>query len=385
MRNEIDPISSTHGAARSPEPVAAARGPSAIKAAHRRRSRNPLASPQVLPVRQRPRAFAHHAQATTADEANASLIQFAEQHGLYDVILRDDPVAYGRRTANMNHNASPSKHYPTMSNQALMDFDVRHVCAPNCIMGMWTPASQLPFAIKRMELVGFQFITAIVWHKLLPSGKPAHCATKSAVLPEHEFLLLGRRGAGVPIPRAGQGADYITRIHGVIAAVRGAHSQKPTLFHDELMRLFPTTREGRPSRFLELFARAGVPGWDAWGNQAPGSAPLPEPAIVQGAQPRIEATVEATVKPAGYIVVDRRSRRIVMGCSTLGKAKRWLIASRVFQRPDVEVLAADAELVRQGAKGRWPVWHGQSVPVVWRGETVAVAIAARKTDEGEEA
>ncbi|KRE90808.1 hypothetical protein ASG87_01345 [Frateuria sp. Soil773] len=383
MTHSTDFTSSTSQAARSPEPVAATRGLANIKASHRRRSRNPQASPQVLPVRQRPRAFAHHAQATTADEANASLIQFAEQHGLYDVILRDDPVAYGRRTENMNHNASPSKHYPTMSNQALMDFDVRHVCAPNCIMGMWTPASQLPFAIKRMERVGFQFITAIVWHKLLPSGKPAHCATKSAVLPEHEFLLLGRRGTGVPIPRAGQGADYIARIHGVIAAVRGAHSQKPTLFHDELMRLFPTTKEGRPCRFLELFARAGVPGWDAWGNQAPGSAPLPEPEFVRAAQPA--AAVEATVKPAGYIVVDRRSRRIVMGCSTLAKAKQWLMASRVFQRPDVEVLAAEAELVRHGTTGRWPIWHGRRVSIVWRGETVAVAIAARQNDDGEEA
>jgi len=256
---------------------------SPIKPTHQRRARSPLAARQALPTRQRPRAFAHFEQATVADKANASLAAFVAESGLYDVVIEDSPVAYGRKTQNMNHNATPSKHYPTMSNQALLDFDLKQVCSPDCILAMWSPASQLPLAMERMKRNGFEYITAIVWHKLLPSGKPANCATKGAVLPEHELLLLGRRRAGVPIPRAGQGANYIARIHGVIAAIRGAHSQKPTLFHHELMRLFPTTKDGRPCRFLELFARSAVPGWDAWGNQTPGSAPLPPPtpAIVQ--------------------------------------------------------------------------------------------------------
>ena len=261
-----------------------------IKSTHQRRARNPLAARQALPIRQRPRAFAHFIQATAADEANASIAAFGAANSLYDNLLIDLPFGYGRKTQNMNHNATPSKHYPTMSNQALLEFDFKQVCAPDAMVAMWTPASQVPLTLEVMKRNGFEYITAIVWHKLLPSGKPANCATKGAVLPEHELLLLGRRGAGVPIPRAGQGANYIARIHGVIAAIRGAHSQKPTLFHHELMRLFPTTKDGRPCRFLELFARSAVPGWDAWGNQTPGSAPLlpPTPAIVQVAQPQMQ-------------------------------------------------------------------------------------------------
>jgi len=226
---------------------------------------------------QRHQSFFHFDQATEADATNASLAAHVTRHGLADVVIGDFPTAYGRRTKNMNHNASPSKHYPTMSKEALLAFDFKQACAPDCMLGMWTPVSQMPEALKMMKRNGFAYVTTIVWHKVLPSGKPANCATKSAVLPMHEFLLLGRRGAGVPIPRAGQGASYIARIHGVIQAVRGAHSQKPTLFHRELMRLFPTTKDGRPCRFLELFARSAVPGWRVWGNQAPtkqGGAPI---------------------------------------------------------------------------------------------------------------
>ncbi|MEO6927236.1 MAG: hypothetical protein ABI129_11295, partial [Rhodanobacter sp.] len=69
MTHPSDFTPSTLAAACSPEPVALSRGHTKVKAGHHRRSRNPLASPQVLPTRQRPSAFAHHAQATSADEA----------------------------------------------------------------------------------------------------------------------------------------------------------------------------------------------------------------------------------------------------------------------------------------------------------------------------
>jgi N6-adenosine-specific RNA methylase IME4 len=238
-----------------------------IKSAHQRRVRNPQAARQTLATKQRPRE--HFAQDTSIDATNASLAAYVLKNGVAHVGIMDSPVAYGRKVKNMNHNASPSIHYPTLSDEALLDFDFKQAFAKDAIIGMWTPASQIPLTLEMMKRNGFSYVTTIVWHKVLPSGKAANCATKGAVLPEHELLLIGRRGAGVPIPRAGKGATRVARIHGVIRALRGSHSQKPVLFQQELMRLFSTTKDGEPCKYLELFARIAVPGWSAWGNQAP--------------------------------------------------------------------------------------------------------------------
>ena len=164
----------------------------------------------------------------------------------------------------MNHNASPSFHYPVMSNADLLAFDFGQAAGRHAMCAMWAPVSQVPLAIEMMHNNGFRYVTAIVWSKTLASGKAAHCAAPGAVLPEHELLLIGRRQAGVPIAKGRK------RIHGVIRAVRTAHSAKPQLFRSELERLFPDNREGEPTRFLELFARKRARGWRAWGNQARG-------------------------------------------------------------------------------------------------------------------
>jgi N6-adenosine-specific RNA methylase IME4 len=227
----------------------------------------PASSKQVL----------HYAQAVSAKATNASIADYARRHRLVDLLLIDLPYGYGRKPKNMDHNCSPSKHYPTMTNGALLDLNFKQVCAKDAIVAMWAPASQLELALDVMKANGFKYITNVTWHKVFPSGKSAGCATKSAVVPMQEHLLIGRRGAGIPIPRAGKGASYVARIHGVIVALREAHSKKPEIFHHELARVFSTTKSGNPTNKLELFSRSAVKGWKAWGNQSPGSAPLPSP------------------------------------------------------------------------------------------------------------
>ena len=101
MRNKIDTTSST------------------IKAAHRRRSRNSQASPQVMPVRRRTR----FGITQNADATNANLRAFIELHGKADLGCVDAPWPMGRQTTATRFSAiRPENHYPTMSPRALRDF-----------------------------------------------------------------------------------------------------------------------------------------------------------------------------------------------------------------------------------------------------------------------
>jgi N6-adenosine-specific RNA methylase IME4 len=51
----------------------------------------------------------------------------------------------------------------------------------------------------------------------------------------------------------------------VITSPRREHSRKPDEAYDLIERMYPELPK------LELFARQARPGWDAWGNHAPGA------------------------------------------------------------------------------------------------------------------
>ena len=163
----------------------------------------------------------------------------------------------------MKSNCSPTFHYTTMSNEDLLAFDFAQAAAPNAMCAIWCPVSQVELGLQIMKRNDFKFVTTAVWSKVTTSGAPANCATKGAILPQHELLLVGRRGAGIPIPKG------VNRIPGVITAVRQAHSQKPAVVHHELARMFGQSKEGHNRVLLELFARRPEKGWKVWGNQAP--------------------------------------------------------------------------------------------------------------------
>ncbi len=245
-----------------------------------RTNRSPSASAQrlTLPVTHSRKQMTANALSAavggSAALANASLQAHVAKHGLAHLILKDPPWSYGRNpeAANSTHNMSPQWHYPVMSNTDLLDFNFGEAAAKDAVCAIWAPPSQVALAIQMMEKQGFKYTTAVVWEKVFPSGLQAACVSPGATRPCHELLLLGRRGRGLPI------ALGVQRISGVIQAIRAAHSQKPKLFHAELGRVYPLTRDGRKTKKLELFARKSAPGWDVWGNQAPAAAVV-EPAI----------------------------------------------------------------------------------------------------------
>ena len=61
--------------------------------------------------------------------------------------------------------------------------------------------------------------------------------------------------------------DLTEKIRSIVAVPRTPrHSEKPERFRQIIDELYPRGRR------IELFARRAVPGWDAWGNETPGSS-----------------------------------------------------------------------------------------------------------------
>ncbi len=75
-------------------------------------------------------------------------------------------------------------------------------------------------------------------------------------LSQCELCLVFRRGR-IPTPRGSRNERQL------VAAPRGAHSEKPAEVRRRIERMFPGQKK------IELFARTRAPGWEAWGRDAP--------------------------------------------------------------------------------------------------------------------
>ena len=260
MRNKIDSLHFTLAATCSPEPVTPLCGTSKIKAAHRRRSRNPLASPKVLPVRPRPRFDI----VQNADATNASLRDYVKLKGKADLGSIDAPWSMGRLTPAMQFGSvSPEMHYPTMSPRALLDFQFGEAFEKDAIVGFWTLNGQIDLAIDMLRGQGFKVKTLVIWHKVRSRGGDAFLPASGPVRNCSEVMFIATRGRGLRIDQAAW------KFPSVLTMERDEHSSKPALFREVLEELYPATWANRRPVKLEIFARESVEGWNAWGNQAP--------------------------------------------------------------------------------------------------------------------
>lgn len=208
----------------------------------------------------------------------------------YDVILADPPWSYSDRGASGSMKPSgAATHYSTMSNKQICRLDVGLYAARDSLLFMWVTAPQLPVGMMAMRAWGFTFKTvAFTWVKTgrteparLDASRlmradgmgrgPSIAAAKAIeeaglLMPKFpigqgsytranpEFVLLGRRGNGVPRIDKGVRAEVLAK--------RGPHSAKPDEVQTRIERLV-----GDAPKKIELFARRRRPGWDAWGNE----------------------------------------------------------------------------------------------------------------------
>ena len=177
----------------------------------------------------------------------------------YKIIYCDPPWSFNSKKAGGNMTSGALAKYPTMTMAELKAMDVAALCEDDCILIMWYVGSQPQEALDLCKSWGFTIknINGFVWGKLTVKlklffgmGFYTRAGTESALI-----AVKGKPGNLV--------AD-----HGVRAfrqAVVGRHSAKPPEFRDDIVKMC-----GDAPR-LEMFAREATPGWDVFGNEAPGS------------------------------------------------------------------------------------------------------------------
>ncbi len=171
--------------------------------------------------------------------------------GQYAAILADPPWSYEVWSAK-GKGRTAEHHYSTMTLADIMALPVASLALPDCALFLWATYPNLPQAFEVMQAWGFRYSTvAFTWAKRTPTGHAWHLGLGHWTRSNAEVCLLGLRGS----PR--RQAKDVPQL--LVAPVR-EHSRKPDETHERIMRLVPGS-------YLELFARARYPGWDAWGAE----------------------------------------------------------------------------------------------------------------------
>jgi N6-adenosine-specific RNA methylase IME4 len=170
----------------------------------------------------------------------------------YRVWYADPPWSYGN-SGVINESDSygrAARHYPSMSIEALCDMgaEIRSKCEPDAVLFMWVTSPLLAECFPVIDAWGFQYKSSFVWDKV--GHNFGHYNSV-----RHEFLLVATRGSCLPDDRT---------LHDSVLSIpkSDVHSQKPEEFRRMIDSLYTWGKR------IELFARAQVEGWDAWGNQA---------------------------------------------------------------------------------------------------------------------
>lgn len=153
------------------------------------------------------------------------------------------------RGAQAHYDLLPTSEIPSV----IMSAEPWKRLGPDVHLYLWATSNFLEDAMWVMDRLGFRYVTSLPWVKVDGDGDLQvglgqyfrHC---------HEWLLFGVQGDYMPT----EGQDPTA-----ILAPRREHSEKP----DEAYELI---RRNSPPKRLNMFARAARPGFEAWGDEAPG-------------------------------------------------------------------------------------------------------------------
>ena len=155
--------------------------------------------------------------------------------------------------------------YLTTSIEDLKKIPVNDVAADDAALFMWWVGAMPQEAIDLVHSWGFEIknMNGIVWNKLTQNNKPFFGMgfyTRAG----SESIVIATKGKFKPASRSVRAVFHAESQIQFEAKVY-AHSSKPAQVRDMIVELC-----GDLPR-LEMFARDQVPGWDCWGNEAPGS------------------------------------------------------------------------------------------------------------------
>lgn len=172
----------------------------------------------------------------------------------YRVIYADPPWSYGNSGVinDSDGYGHAARHYPSMSIAELCALPVREMAGGDAVLFMWVTSPLLAECFEVIAAWGFKYKTSFVWDKVAHNFGHYNSV-------RHEFLLICTRGSCTP-----DNPVLVDSVQ-VIEKTR-KHSEKPDEFRRIIDNLYPRGRR------IELFARATVDGWDAWGNEASASA-----------------------------------------------------------------------------------------------------------------
>ena len=182
------------------------------------------------------------------EQLPATIAAFPE--GQFRVVYADPPWAYndGRNTGDHRESTGALDHYNVEGLEALKEFDVKSIAAPDSVLFCWATFPLLADALALVAAWGFKYKTAFVWDK-------GHGAFGNYHDADAELLLVATRGSC--LPEADKKEKQIQRFP------RGKHSAKPDEWRDLIDRLYPSGPR------IELFRRGDRPaGWTIWGAEA---------------------------------------------------------------------------------------------------------------------
>lgn len=201
------------------------------------------------------------------------MIPFPTVQGGYACVLSDPPWQYRDTLPGPKRGAA--SHYDTMPLEDIMALPVASVVADKAHLWLCTTNGFLEHAYALARRWGFEPVTVVTWVKTIRRTGWLEVPT----LPDdHEdaldfsfdapvpWLGMGRylRNVTEPILFCERGKLGVLRsdVANVLFAPRTRHSEKPSALYEMVRSVSPGPR-------LEMFARRALPGFDAWGNQAP--------------------------------------------------------------------------------------------------------------------
>jgi N6-adenosine-specific RNA methylase IME4 len=173
----------------------------------------------------------------------------------YRVIYADPPWKFSNRKVGGSLKSGAASQYDVMDINDIAALPVDRITHDNCLLVMWYVGSMPKEAIYLCEAWGFTVknINGFVWEKETVHGKPFFGMgffTRAVI----ESAIIATKG---------KSSDLVVNhsVRAVRKAKIGRHSEKPTEFRDDIVKL-----AGDVPR-LEMFARVDSPGWDCWGNE----------------------------------------------------------------------------------------------------------------------
>jgi len=172
---------------------------------------------------------------------------------VYKTIVADPPWAYRNTRTGGSMKSGSKQHYEVMSVDEICGVPVSAITEDDSVLFLWSTVPMLEDAFRVMHAWGFEFKTALFWHKMGKLGMGYWFRGNV------EVCLVGKRGKFPP---------FHCQHENFIDARAHDHSQKPREFWELITPFAPTPR-------LELFCRGDPqPGWDGWGIQCTKSVEL---------------------------------------------------------------------------------------------------------------